>query len=305
MGVNVPHVARTNLSLCGWTESYNGVKKVGQLPQQHELHSEAHQEAQVVQEATERILVQTSRIIPSTRRQREMVDGAQAHTSSMLLSLWLSPGLKVLTIALKKISGDSATFLKLSDIRADQRAQCTRLCCSFCIYQQQATKLCKWHLVFVWSRLINGNASFELASYSSQLCMTYRMKPARDGFGTISMEQPTIHRKSTFMALIMDQDASSGDKYRPLALISTCVRLFVCPGVPQTPAYTVFLILGTSVLLSMLVAGVPHLTPPMVLRMLVLKSALSKTNCINPSVGVLSGFNESERRQFSYETASV
>ena len=111
--------------LCGWTKSYNGVKKVGQLPQQHELHSEAHQEAQVVREATEMILVQTLRIISSTRRQREMVDGAQANTSSMLLSLWLSPGLKVLTITL--ISGDSATFLKLSCIRADQRSQCTRL----------------------------------------------------------------------------------------------------------------------------------------------------------------------------------
>ena len=55
VGLDVPHVARTNLLLCGWTESYNGVKKVGQLPQQHELHSEAHQEAQVVQEATERL----------------------------------------------------------------------------------------------------------------------------------------------------------------------------------------------------------------------------------------------------------
>ena len=62
--------------------------------QQYELHSEAHQEAQVLQVTTEVMLVQPLRVVSSTCRQREMVDGAQAHTSCMLQSLWFSPELK-------------------------------------------------------------------------------------------------------------------------------------------------------------------------------------------------------------------
>ena len=92
------------------------------------------------------------------------------------------------------------------------------------------------------------------------------MKPAHDGLGTISMEQSAVNRESSFTAVIMDQDASSGDKDRLLTVIrcrpSVSGFLFVLmgtfPKVPTAPAYRVSLILGTGLLLWMLVAGVSH-----------------------------------------------
>ena len=130
-------------------------------------------------------------------------------------------------------------FLRLSGMRADQRSQCTRFsccCCFFLVFFLRSStannKAVLMALGCVRSRLMNGSASTELSLFSPELGMTCCMKAAHDGLGTISMEQPASHRQSSFVALIMYRDASSGDKRQAFdgySLQSRCVRFFVCP----------------------------------------------------------------------------
>ena len=106
--------------------------------------------------------------------------------------------------------------------------------------------------------------------YSPELCVVRCMRLVHDGLGTISMEQPAIHRESSFIAVIMDRDVSSEDGHRPLMVI--CCNpgvpgfLYVLMGKSQRcqQHLHVSLTLGTDVLLSMLVAGVTRLTLPTV-----------------------------------------